>query len=165
MKANRPPFIFTLIYILVFCISHRREIISFNHNFQIKMKQQHGILDSIVNIYQKYLEWYLNPKSMPQFNGMDNRTVWQHFELEEKISICGTSLNAMCLSWPIDVITNVGKFLYNIILNDIILKPDILKGHDFKCSIPAFYTLYRNKGHYLTEQVCILNNLFCKVLI
>ena len=121
--------------------------------YEIKMKQQYGILDSIVNIYQKYLEWYLNPKSMPQFNGMDNRTVWQHFELEEKISICGTSLNSMCLSWPTDVITNVGRFLYNIILNDIILKPDILKGHDFKCSIPAFYTLYRNKGHYLTEQI------------
>lgn len=85
---------------------------------------------------------------------MNNRNVWQHIENEQKKH--GTSLNHKLHSeWPMDVIINIGKFLYNIILNDIIFQSGNVKGHDFKSSSPAFYTLFRNQGQYLTEQVCI----------
>ncbi|XP_026669448.1 DNA-directed RNA polymerase, mitochondrial, partial [Ceratina calcarata] len=119
--------------------------------YEMEMKKRTGVLDEMINVYSKYLEWYLQPESMPHLSNMNNRTVWQYFEREEIKN--GTSLNIMCLNWPIDVIINVGKFLYNIILNDIILPPDILKGQDLKHSIPAFYTLFRNKGTYLSEQI------------
>ncbi|XP_076381609.1 mitochondrial RNA polymerase isoform X2 [Megalopta genalis] len=121
------------------------------NKYQIQSKMRIGILDKTVEIYQKYLEWYLHPECIEQFNNMNNRTVWQYYERQEKN--VGTSLNIICFNWPIDVITNVGKFLYKIILNDLILKPDLLKGQEFKHSIPAFYTLFRNKENYLAEQI------------
>ncbi|XP_043592870.1 DNA-directed RNA polymerase, mitochondrial isoform X1 [Bombus pyrosoma] len=119
--------------------------------YEIEIKKQNGVLDKIANIYSKYLQWYLYPEKMPHLNNMNNRTVWKHFEYKE--TKYGTPLNFTSLNWPMDVIINIGKFLYHIILNDIMLKPEILKGQDLKYSIPAFYTLFRNKGNYLSEQI------------
>lgn len=110
-----------------------------------------GEFDKVVNIYIKYIEWYFHPENMSHLSNLNNRTVWKHFEQEETKH--GPSADITCRQWHMDVIVNIGKFLYNIILNDIILQPHMLKGHDFKCSIPAFYTLFRNKGSYLSEQV------------
>ena len=107
----------------------------------------------MINIYSKYLEWYLHPEKMAHLNNMNHRIMLQYFEREEaKYSI---PLNFICLNWPMDVIVNIGKFLYNIILNDIMLQPEILKGQNLKYSIPAFYTLFRNKETYLSEEVCM----------
>ncbi|XP_076661503.1 mitochondrial RNA polymerase [Halictus rubicundus] len=119
--------------------------------YEIQSKEKNGVIDKIVKIYQKYLKWYLHPESVERFANMNNRTVWQYFERQEEN--IGSSLNTMCYSWPKDVIANVGKFLYNIILNDLILKPDLFKGHEVKSSIPAFYTLFRHKETYLIEQI------------
>lgn len=115
------------------------------------------MLDKMLSIYLKYLDWYMHPENMTHLNNTNNRIVWQYLEHEEAKH--GISLSTKCLNWPMDVIINVGKFLYNIILNDLILQPNILKGHDIKFSIPAFYTLFRNKGTYLSEQVCMLKIL------
>ncbi|XP_053981123.1 DNA-directed RNA polymerase, mitochondrial [Hylaeus volcanicus] len=119
--------------------------------YEIKMKKQTGVIDKIVSVYQKYLEWYLDPTSVPQLKNMNNRTIWQHFECEQKEF--GTSLDTICINWPSDVIAAIGKFLYNIILNDIIIQPEMFRGPEVKCSIPAFYTLFRNRGNYLAEQI------------
>lgn len=119
--------------------------------YEMDTKKRTGVFDKMTNVYSKYLEWYLQPESMPHLNNMNNRTVWKYFEREEMKN--GASLNIICLNWPMDVIINIGKFLYNIILNDITLPPDILKGQDLKHSIPAFYTLFRNRGTYLSEQI------------
>ncbi|XP_033195619.2 mitochondrial RNA polymerase isoform X1 [Bombus vancouverensis nearcticus] len=119
--------------------------------YEIEIKKQTGVLDKIINIYSKYLEWYLHPEKMPHLNNMNNRTVWEYFEYKE--TKYGTPLNFTSVNWPMNVIINIGKFLYHIILNDIMLKPDILKEQDLKYSIPAFYTLFRNKGSYLSEQI------------
>lgn len=123
------------------------------YNLQIETKKKTGVLDKIINIYLQYLKWYLYPENKAYLNNMNNRTVWQYFKYKE--IKYDESLNTICLQWPIDVIINIGKFLYKIILNDIMLQPEILKGQDIKHSIPAFYTLFRNKGNYLSEQVCI----------
>nr|XP_033340875.1 uncharacterized protein LOC117228901 [Megalopta genalis] len=121
-------------------------LVAFERNLKcLKLKEYHSH-NSLM-----YLEWYLHPECIEQFNNMNNRTVWQYYERQEKN--VGTSLNIICYNWPIDVITNVGKFLYKIILNDLILKTDLLKGQEFKHSIPAFYTLFRNKENYLAEQI------------
>ncbi|XP_043252193.1 DNA-directed RNA polymerase, mitochondrial-like [Colletes gigas] len=119
--------------------------------YEMQVKEQTGVLDKIVSVYQKYLEWYLHPECFPKLKNLNNRTVWKYLELEEEKH--GTSINTVSINWPLEVVTDVGKFLYNIILNDIILKPDMLKGQDVKGSIPAFYTLFRNKGNYLMEQI------------
>ncbi|CAK9811077.1 DNA-directed RNA polymerase, mitochondrial [Anthophora plagiata] len=119
--------------------------------YEIEAKKSTGILDNTVNIYLKYLEWYLHPENITHLSNMNNRTIWQYYEYEQTRS--GVSLHKMPLSWPINTVVDIGKFLYNIILNDIILRPDILKGQDLKYSIPAFYTLFRNVGSYLSEQI------------
>ncbi|XP_017756458.1 PREDICTED: DNA-directed RNA polymerase, mitochondrial [Eufriesea mexicana] len=119
--------------------------------YEMEIKKRTGLLDKITRIYSKYLEWYLHPKNIECLSNTNNRTIWQYFEYKE--AKYGTSLNLICLNWPMDVIINIGKFLYNIILNDIMLQPEILKGQDIKNSIPAFYTLFRNKGNYLSEQI------------
>ncbi|XP_061936376.1 DNA-directed RNA polymerase, mitochondrial isoform X2 [Apis cerana] len=119
--------------------------------YEIETKKKTGVLDKIINIYLQYLKWYLYPENKAYLNNMNNRTVWQYFKYKE--IKYDESLNTICLQWPIDVIINIGKFLYKIILNDIMLQPEILKGQDIKHSIPAFYTLFRNKGNYLSEQI------------
>ncbi|XP_029040441.2 DNA-directed RNA polymerase, mitochondrial [Osmia bicornis bicornis] len=121
------------------------------NKYEIQTKKQSGLMDKMLSIYLKYLDWYMHPENMTHLNNANNRIVWQYLEHEEIKH--GISLSTRCLNWPMDVIINVGKFLYNIILNDLILQPNILKGHDLKCSIPAFYTLFRNKGTYLSEQI------------
>ncbi|XP_031771738.1 DNA-directed RNA polymerase, mitochondrial [Apis florea] len=110
--------------------------------YEIETKKKTGVLDKIISTYLRYLEWYLHPENKAYLNNMNNRTIWQYFEQETKYN---ASLNTVCLEWPIDVIINVGKFLYKIILNDIMLQPEMLKGQDIKHSIPAFYTLFRTK--------------------
>ncbi|XP_017791564.1 PREDICTED: DNA-directed RNA polymerase, mitochondrial [Habropoda laboriosa] len=110
-----------------------------------------GVLDNIVSVYLKYLDWYQHPENVTHLSNTNNRTIWQYYE-HEKVKN-GAPLHTIPLRWPMDTIINVGKFLYNIILNDIILQSDILKGQDLKCSIPAFYTLFRNSGTYLSEQI------------
>ncbi|CAL7943645.1 unnamed protein product [Xylocopa violacea] len=122
-----------------------------NKKYEIETKKQTGVIDKMVSIYSKYLEWYLHPKNMTGLSNVNNRIVWQYFEREE--AKYGSSVNAICSYWSVDVLVNIGKFLYNIILNDIILQPEFLEGHDLKCSIPAFYTLFRNRGSYLSEQI------------
>ncbi|CAK9801498.1 DNA-directed RNA polymerase, mitochondrial [Anthophora quadrimaculata] len=119
--------------------------------YEIETKKSTGILDNIVNTYLKYLDWYLHPENMTHLSNMNDRTIWQYYEHEKTRR--GVSLHTMPLSWPMNIVVDVGKFLYNIILNDIILQPDILKGQDLKYSIPAFYTLFRNSGSYLSEQI------------
>ncbi|XP_076247512.1 mitochondrial RNA polymerase isoform X2 [Calliopsis andreniformis] len=120
--------------------------------YELKIRQETGELSRGLSIYKKYLEWYLNPESVAEFtSNMNNRHIWQHLEWEQKVR--GISLNAHCISWPQYVIVNIGKFLYNIILNDILLPSENLKKHGLKYSVPAFYTLFRNKGCYLIEQV------------
>lgn len=131
-------------------------IIFHNYNFQIKIKEQTGVMDTIINVYHNYLKWYLNTESISQFSNINNRSVWQYFEQEGNKFY--TSINAVHINWPPSIIAKIGKFLYNIIVNDIIIQPELLKGYDFKCSTPSFYTLFRNRGNYLSEQVCTLRN-------
>nr|XP_012149174.1 PREDICTED: DNA-directed RNA polymerase, mitochondrial isoform X3 [Megachile rotundata]XP_012149175.1 PREDICTED: DNA-directed RNA polymerase, mitochondrial isoform X3 [Megachile rotundata] len=121
------------------------------NKYEVQTKKQSGLFDKILSIYSKYLDWYLHPKEMEHLSNMNNRTIWQYLEMKEVNH--GTSLNITMFSWSLDVLINIGKFLYNIILNDIILHPNMLKGQDLKCSIPAFYTLFRNRENYLSEQI------------
>ncbi|PBC25264.1 DNA-directed RNA polymerase [Apis cerana cerana] len=99
--------------------------------YEIETKKKTGVLDKIINIYLQYLKWYLYPENKAYLNNMNNRTVWQYFKYKE--IKYDESLNTICLQWPIDVIINIGQ--------------------DIKHSIPAFYTLFRNKGNYLSEQI------------
>ncbi|XP_015431251.1 PREDICTED: DNA-directed RNA polymerase, mitochondrial, partial [Dufourea novaeangliae] len=119
--------------------------------YDLETKKQNGVLDKVVSIYQKYLEWYLHPENIEQFDNMNNRTVWEYIQRQEEN--IGTSINLTCSKWPLSVLISVGKFLYNIILNDLLVTPDLLKGQEIKSSIPAFYTLFRNKKTYLAEQI------------
>ncbi|KAK9307504.1 hypothetical protein QLX08_002136 [Tetragonisca angustula] len=119
--------------------------------YEIERKKKTGVLNKMISIYSKYLEWYLHPEKMTHLNNMNHRIILQYFEREE--ANYSVPSNFVCLNWPMDVIVNIGKFLYNIILNDIMLQPEILKGQDLKYSIPAFYTLFRNKETYLSEEI------------
>ncbi|KOX68053.1 DNA-directed RNA polymerase, mitochondrial [Melipona quadrifasciata] len=119
--------------------------------YEIERKKKTGVLNKMISIYSKYLEWYLHPEKMTHLNNMNHRIMLQYFEREE--ARYSLPSNFICLNWPMDVIVNIGKFLYNIILNDIMLQPEILKGQDLKYSIPEIYTLFRNKETYLSEEI------------
>lgn len=107
-----------------------------------------GIIENSIQIYEKYLQWYMRKKSVDESNG---RAKWQQLAQEAKQS--GICSEMIVPEWPRNVLLNVGEFLYKIILNDVkishVSKPDA-----FERQIPAFYVLFRKQtNHFLTEEI------------
>ncbi|XP_011259925.2 DNA-directed RNA polymerase, mitochondrial isoform X1 [Camponotus floridanus] len=116
------------------------------YQFQRKMKA--GVIENSIQIYEKYLQWYMQKKSVDKSNG---RTKWQQLAQEAKHS--GICSEMIVPEWPRNVLLNVGEFLYKIILNDVkishVPKPDTSERQ-----IPAFYALFRKQtNNFLTEEI------------
>ncbi|CAB0014874.1 unnamed protein product [Nesidiocoris tenuis] len=57
-------------------------------------------------------------------------------------------------SWPPYVLSGIGRFLYKIILRDIKIDVNIMRPNSSsKHYLPAFYTVYRNQGGPLHEEI------------
>lgn len=116
--------------------------------YDIKIKTIDGALDKVEKIYENYLRWYLNPTSN---NGYNTRHAWQ---LLCNNCLEGPSIDTESEPWPNNVLTSIGKFLYNIILRDIKIDVNIMKPHsNTKNLLPAFYTVFRYQSNSAMEEV------------
>ncbi|XP_055386040.1 DNA-directed RNA polymerase, mitochondrial [Condylostylus longicornis] len=117
--------------------------------YHIESKKQNGVLEKTGNIYREYCE------SVRNRNGDSNtRQIWQKLIHENRS--WGPSMNINETPWPNNVLINVGKFLYNILIRDIKIDSNILKNNvtaQKKNLFPAFYTLYRNHGRLVKEEI------------
>ncbi|CAH1639276.1 unnamed protein product [Spodoptera littoralis] len=110
--------------------------------YQIEQYRRNGILQKIERVYAKYCEWYVNRHSVDgtgaPYNG---RQAWQalvHMNRE------GASLDIEETQWPMEMKQNVGKFLYNIIINDVKIDVNMFKSKAAKeKKLPAVYKVHR----------------------
>ncbi|XP_032688017.1 DNA-directed RNA polymerase, mitochondrial isoform X2 [Odontomachus brunneus] len=112
-----------------------------------KMKET-KLTDNITKIYDKYLEWYTQQDSTDV--NVNGRIKWQ--QLTQEVMKTGLHSDITIPMWPRHILINVGKFLYNIIVNNVKIPYRTKPGAPERL-IPAFYLLFRNQHSYLTEQI------------
>ncbi|XP_046990509.1 DNA-directed RNA polymerase, mitochondrial [Schistocerca americana] len=124
----------------------------------IKFREKMGIMNKMEHLYSEYFKWYMNPVGNPMKN---TREKWQYLLYE---NMEGPSVCAAEKAWPNNVLNNLGKFLYNIILKDIKIDVNVTKTNSkTRHLLPAFYSLFRYHGRILKEEVKphpVLSRLF-----
>ncbi|XP_017154229.1 DNA-directed RNA polymerase, mitochondrial [Drosophila miranda] len=120
--------------------------------YQIEQKKHNGTLEKVGEIYSSYCDLW------DSGNNQDNaRQAWQRLVHEQRES--GPSMDLPEVPWPSNVLAGVGRFLYNILMRDIKIDPHImrqkskLKTTSSQNLLPAFYTLFRNQGRLVKEEV------------
>ncbi|XP_013107948.1 DNA-directed RNA polymerase, mitochondrial [Stomoxys calcitrans] len=117
--------------------------------YQVEEKKKNGILEKIGDIYSSYCDIWCHA------NSSDNtRQMWQRLVHQERSS--GPSMDIREVAWPSNVLTGVGRFLYNILMRDIKIDANIMRQNQKNNQqnlLPAFYTLFRNQGRLVKEEV------------
>ncbi|XP_075153749.1 mitochondrial RNA polymerase [Haematobia irritans] len=117
--------------------------------YQIEEKKRNGILDKVGDIYSSYCDIW------DHANSSDNpRQMWQRLVHQERSS--GPSMDIRDVAWPSNVLTGVGRFLYNILMRDVKIDAFVMRQNQKKNQqnfLPAFYTLFRNQGRLVKEEV------------
>lgn len=117
------------------------------YEFHRKMKD--GIVENSIQVYKKYVEWYMQQNPADRSN--NGRIKWQ--ELVQKLNRSGISCDMTVPEWSHNTMINIGKFLYNIIVNDVKI-PHVPKPGASERQIPAFYLLFRlHSNKWLMEEI------------
>lgn len=117
------------------------------YEFQQKMKD--GIIENSIEVYKKYLEWYMQKDSDDKIG--NGRVKWQ--QLVHEAGKSGICCEMAVPEWSRNTLINVGKFLYNIIVNDVKI-PHVPKPGAPERQIPAFYLLFRlHSNKFLMEEI------------
>lgn len=116
--------------------------------YEFHKKKEARVTDNITQIYDKYLEWYMQQD--PADAGVNGRVKWE--QLAQEVMKSGRYPDMTIPEWPRHILVNIGKFLYNIIVNDVKIPYRTKPGVPERL-IPAFYLLFRNKQTYLTEEI------------
>lgn len=128
------------------------------HCYQIELKKHNGTLEKIGDIYSSYCELWDSGRTND-----NTRQMWQRLVHEQRHS--GPSMDLPEVPWPTNVQSGVGRFLYNILMRDIKIDAHIMrqKGKSKiktpsstltpQNLLPAFYTLFRNQGRIVKEEV------------
>ncbi|BES94363.1 Probable Hypothetical protein polymerase III subunit RPC6 [Nesidiocoris tenuis] len=115
----------------------------------VKTKKESGMLEKMENMYEQYAEWYMNPRNSQM--ACNGRQQWQILKHQMRN---GPSIDKEIASWPPYVLSGIGRFLYKIILRDIKIDVNIMRPNSSsKHYLPAFYTVYRNQGGPLHEEI------------
>ncbi|XP_068140133.1 DNA-directed RNA polymerase, mitochondrial [Drosophila tropicalis] len=118
--------------------------------YQIEQKKHNGTLEKIGEIYSSYCDIWDSGRTQD-----NTRQIWQRLVHEQR-KIGGPSMDLPEIPWPSNVLTGVGRFLYNILMRDIKIDSHIMRQNNRQSSqnlMPAFYTLFRNQGRLVKEEV------------
>ncbi|XP_028178400.1 DNA-directed RNA polymerase, mitochondrial [Ostrinia furnacalis] len=114
------------------------------HKYQIEQYRKNGVLNKIEEIYEKYCKWYVGRAPVDEsglpYNG---RQAWQVLVHRYRD---GASLDSEERPWPMEMRQNIGKFLYNIIINDIKIDVNMFKTKAKPKKLPAVYKVHRPWG-------------------
>lgn len=80
--------------------------------FQAKIKDSYGILEKTSEVSNEYCDWFVK-----RDDELNCREKWM--DLEHRANQRGATLNTCIPLWPVNILGNVGKFLYNIIFHDL----------------------------------------------
>lgn len=116
--------------------------------YQMHNKEQNGILQKTGEIYGNFCEILSSGTSS------DNpRQCWQRLVFQKSNE--GPSMNFSDRSWPAAAQIGIGRFLYNILMRDLKIDVNCLHVRKSKTEnlMPAFYSLFRNQGKLVREEV------------
>ncbi|XP_055917453.1 DNA-directed RNA polymerase, mitochondrial [Eupeodes corollae] len=117
--------------------------------YQIEQQKRNGILEKVGEIYTSYCD-----KWEEGVTNDNPRQIWQRLVHENRAT--GPSMDIIDVPWPKNVLAGVGRFLYNILMRDIKIDSFILRANTKNKQtnlMPAFYTLFRNQGRLMKEEV------------
>ncbi|XP_049876277.1 DNA-directed RNA polymerase, mitochondrial [Pectinophora gossypiella] len=109
------------------------------HKYQIEQFRRNGVLDKISRLYEQYCEWYMTRGS----DALNPRQAWQTIVHNNRD---GASLDMEEAPWPVEMRQNIGKFLYNIIINDVKIDVNMFKNNAKPKKLPAVYKVHRPWG-------------------
>ncbi|XP_045488794.1 DNA-directed RNA polymerase, mitochondrial [Pieris rapae] len=116
------------------------------NKYQIDQYKKNGVLEKIEKVYEKYCKWYLERFPLDDtgraYNG---RQAWQLIVHQNSV---GASLDIEENPWSQEIRQNIGKFLYNIIINDIKIDVNLFKPKSKVKKLPAVYKVHRPWGRY-----------------
>lgn len=112
--------------------------------YQIEQYRQNGILNKMEDIYEKYCKWYVSRDSVDGTNlPYNGRQAWQSLIHRNRDGPC---LDLEETPWPMEMRQNIGKFLYNIIINDVKIDVNMFKKKAKERKLPAVYKVHRPWG-------------------
>ncbi|XP_037957761.1 DNA-directed RNA polymerase, mitochondrial [Teleopsis dalmanni] len=117
--------------------------------YQIEQKKKNGILEKVGDLYGAYCDIWESGET-----NENTRQIWQRLVHEHRSS--GPSMDVKEMQWSINVLTGVGRFLYNILMRDLKIDSQIMRQQSrtkHNNYLPAFYTLFRNQGRLVKEEV------------
>ncbi|KAL4703702.1 hypothetical protein ACJJTC_004117 [Scirpophaga incertulas] len=121
------------------------------YKYQVEQYKSNGIIKKIEEIYEKYCEWYITRHSVDGSGVPYNpRQAWQ------ALVNCyrdGASLDIAETQWPLEIRQNVGKFLYNIIINDVKIDVNMFKTKAKQKMLPAVYKVHRPLGRLVRMEL------------
>lgn len=113
----------------------------------LEKKKQNGILDKTVEIYDEYCN------IISEQNSSDNsRQCWQRLVHHSRCN--GPSLDINDAAWPKSALNGIGRFLYQILMRDVKIDVNAVRTNSKTSKfLPAFYTLFRNEGKFVKEEI------------
>ncbi|XP_050677146.1 DNA-directed RNA polymerase, mitochondrial [Leptidea sinapis] len=114
------------------------------NRYKIDQYKKNGVLQKIEQIYGKYCEWYLTRSSLDGTpRPYNSRQTWQLLLHQNRE---GASLDVEEMPWSMEMRQNIGKFLYNIIINDVKIDVNMFKPKAKVKKLPALYKVHRPWG-------------------
>ncbi|CAB3385741.1 Hypothetical predicted protein [Cloeon dipterum] len=116
--------------------------------YQVHTKLKTGVVENTEKVYNKYCEWFADNESAQVSN---TRIKWQQLLAEHED---GSSVHVVDKTWSQPILIDIGKFLYNIIMQDILLDVHLLNESSKQGQeIPAFYSCFRFSGKIIREEI------------
>uniref|UniRef100_A0A1Q3FEP1 DNA-directed RNA polymerase n=1 Tax=Culex tarsalis TaxID=7177 RepID=A0A1Q3FEP1_CULTA len=115
--------------------------------YHVEQKRTNGVLDKTCEVYNLYCD------ALAEGQSSDNpRQLWQRLVHENRQD--GASLDIQSIAWPKAAVNGVGKFLYNILKNDLKINVNATaRGSRQVKLVPAFYSLFRYEAKVAKEQI------------
>ncbi|XP_041982411.1 DNA-directed RNA polymerase, mitochondrial [Aricia agestis] len=114
------------------------------HKYQMQQYKTNGYLTKLDAVYKQYCRWYLERHPLDDDGTpLNNRQAWQTIVHRNS---WGASLDVEDKPWPLEMRQNIGKFLYNIIINDIKINVNMFKPKAKEKLLPAVYKVHRPWG-------------------
>ncbi|XP_061718880.1 DNA-directed RNA polymerase, mitochondrial [Cydia pomonella] len=111
--------------------------------YQVEQYRKNGVLSKISQIYEQYCEWYMDRSALGTDVPLNSRQAWQMLVHRNRE---GASLDMEETPWPMEMRQNIGKFLYNIIINDVKIDVNMFKPKAKQKKLPAVYKVHRPWG-------------------
>lgn len=116
------------------------------HRYYTEQKIHNGVLDKTKEIYEQYY------KTICEGRSSDNsRQIWQRLVHHHRIS--GASMDIVNNAWPVYILVDIGRFLYQILLRDVKIDTNVMRNCSKSNKLPAFYKIFRTEYKMIHEEI------------